>query len=105
MTGVQTCALPILKVQYFGHLMRRADSLEKTLMLVGIEGTADCHSSSWPFENIKELLVAISEVAQTPTPLPKSNPVYWGDFGSVSLTGARGLLSKIQASGVTLVTE
>ena len=26
-----------LKVQYFGHLMRRADSLEKTLMLGGIE--------------------------------------------------------------------
>jgi len=25
-----------LKFQYFGHLMRRADSLEKTLMLVGI---------------------------------------------------------------------
>ena len=27
-----------LKVQYFGHLMRRADSLEKTLMLEKIEG-------------------------------------------------------------------
>ena len=27
-----------LKVQYFGHLMRRVDSLEKTLMLGGIEG-------------------------------------------------------------------
>ena len=27
-----------LKLQYFGHLMRRVDSLEKTLMLVGIEG-------------------------------------------------------------------
>ena len=27
-----------LKVQYFGHLTRRADSLEKTLMLGGIEG-------------------------------------------------------------------
>ena len=25
-----------LKLQYFGHLMRRADSLEKTLMLGGI---------------------------------------------------------------------
>ena len=28
----------ILKLQYFGHLMRRADSLEKTLMLGKIEG-------------------------------------------------------------------
>ena len=27
-----------LKLQYFGHLMRRADSLEKTLMLAKIEG-------------------------------------------------------------------
>ena len=27
-----------LKLQYFGHLTRRVDSLEKTLMLGGIEG-------------------------------------------------------------------
>ena len=27
-----------LKLQYFGHLMRRVDSLEKTLMLGGVEG-------------------------------------------------------------------
>ena len=27
-----------LKVQYFGHLLRRVDSLEKTLMLGGIGG-------------------------------------------------------------------
>ena len=27
-----------LKLKYFGHLMRRVDSLEKTLMLGGIEG-------------------------------------------------------------------
>ena len=27
-----------LKLQYFGHLMRRTDSLEKTLMLEKIEG-------------------------------------------------------------------
>ena len=29
--------MPKLKLQYFGHLMRRADSLEKTLMLGKIE--------------------------------------------------------------------
>ena len=28
----------MLKIQYFGHLMQRADSLEKTLMLGKIEG-------------------------------------------------------------------
>ena len=27
-----------LKLQYFGHLMQKADSLEKTLMLGNIEG-------------------------------------------------------------------
>ena len=34
------CSLegPMLKLQYFGHLMRRVDSLEKTLMLGGIGG-------------------------------------------------------------------
>ena len=30
--------MPTLKLQYFGHLMRRVDSLEKTLMLGGIGG-------------------------------------------------------------------
>ena len=28
----------MLKLQYFGHLMRKADSLEKTLMMGKIEG-------------------------------------------------------------------
>ena len=30
--------MPRLKLQYFGHLMRRVDSLEKTLMLGKTEG-------------------------------------------------------------------
>ena len=30
--------MPKLKLQYFGHLIRRADSFEKTLMLGNIEG-------------------------------------------------------------------
>ena len=30
--------MPKLKLQYFGHLMRRVDSLEKTLMQGGIGG-------------------------------------------------------------------
>ena len=37
--GTQTRALMLkLKLQYFGHLMGRADSLKKTLMLGKIEG-------------------------------------------------------------------
>ena len=31
----------MLKLQYFGHLMRRANSLEKTLMLGKVEGKED----------------------------------------------------------------
>ena len=40
-----------LKVQYFGHLMRRVDSLEKTLMLRGIgaggKGTIEDEMAGW----------------------------------------------------------
>ena len=41
-----------LKLQYFGHLTRRADSLEKTLMLGGIggrrlEGTTEDEMAGW----------------------------------------------------------
>ena len=35
---MRLCPCPAVKLQYFGHLMRRADSLEKTLMLGKIEG-------------------------------------------------------------------
>ena len=37
--GISLEGMPLkLKLQYFGHLMRRVDSLEKTLMLGGIGG-------------------------------------------------------------------
>ena len=41
-----------LKLQYFGHLMRRVDSLEKTLMLGGIcgqeeKGMAEDEMAGW----------------------------------------------------------
>ena len=38
-----------LKLQYFGHLMQRADSLEKTLMLGKIEGRRrrGCQRMRW----------------------------------------------------------
>ena len=36
-----------LKLQYFGHLMRRVDSLEKTLMLGGIGGRRRKDKMSW----------------------------------------------------------
>ena len=36
-----------LKLQYFGHLMRRTDSLEKTLMLGKIEGRRGRQRMKW----------------------------------------------------------
>ena len=36
-----------LKLQYFGHLMQRVDSLEKTLMLGGIEGRTEDEMAGW----------------------------------------------------------
>ena len=36
-----------LKLQYFGHLMRRVDSLEKTLMLGGIGGRREGDDRGW----------------------------------------------------------
>ena len=42
----------ILQIQYFGHLMRRVDSLEKNLMLGGIggqeeKGTTEDEMAGW----------------------------------------------------------
>ena len=42
----------VLKLQYFGHLMRRVDSLEKTLMMGGIgwqeeKGTTEDEMAGW----------------------------------------------------------
>ena len=36
-----------LKLQYFGHLMQRADSLEKTLILGKIEGRGEGNNRGW----------------------------------------------------------
>ena len=53
-----------LKLQYFGHLMRRVDSLEKTLMLGGIGGRRrrGCQRMRW-VDGITELMdVSLSEL-------------------------------------------
>ena len=38
LSAIRVVSSAYLKLQYFGHLMRRVDSLEKTLMLGGIGG-------------------------------------------------------------------
>ena len=45
-----------LKLQYFGHLMRRADSLEKTLMLGKIEGIRRGHQSMKWLDSITDAM-------------------------------------------------
>ena len=52
------------KLQYFGHLMRSADSLEKTLMLGGMEGRRrrGCQRMRW-LDAITDLMdVSLSEL-------------------------------------------
>ena len=55
-----------LKLQYFGHLMRRVDSLEKTLMLGGIGGRRKRgrQRMSW-LDGIADLMdVSLSELRE-----------------------------------------
>ena len=53
-----------LKLQYFGHLMRRVDSLEKTLMLGGIGGRRrrGRQRMRWPDGIIDSMDMSLSEL-------------------------------------------
>ena len=53
----------ILKLQYFGYLMQRVDSLEKTLMLGGIEGRRRGRQRMRWLDSITDLMdVSLSEL-------------------------------------------
>ena len=74
-----------LKLQYFGHLMQRGDSLEKTLMLGKIEGRGQqrmrcldgiTDSVDMSLSKLREMLInrevwhaAVHDVAKSWTPL------------------------------------
>ena len=54
-----------LKLQYFGHLMRRVDSLEKTLMLGGIRGKRRRGRQMRWLDGITDLIdVSLSELQE-----------------------------------------
>ena len=54
-----------LKLQYFGHLMRRIDSLEKTLMLGGIGGRRRGRQRMRWLEGITDLMyLSLSELQE-----------------------------------------
>ena len=55
-----------LKLQYFGHLMQRVDSLEKTLMLGGIEGrkTRGRQRMRWLDGIIDSMEISLSELLE-----------------------------------------
>ena len=91
-----------LKLQYFGHLMRRVDSLEKTLMLGGIGGrrSRERQRMRWldsitdsmdmllsRFSRVRLCATPWTAVHQAPPSLGFSRQEHWSGLGQAGLAG------------------
>ena len=53
-----------LKLQYFGHLMQRTNSFEKTLMLGKIEGRKEGDDRGWLLDGMSSMDMSLSELQE-----------------------------------------